>query len=87
MIGAAYASIITALIIMVSKYIHARKAYYIGLPIKSMFAYLVLGLIIIFFDMKFSYNLYYSLVIKCVILGLVIIVFYIKNKRLRKLMT
>jgi O-antigen/teichoic acid export membrane protein len=87
MIGAAYASIITALIIMVIKYVYARKAYYIGLPIKSMFVYFVFGLIIIFFDMKFSYNLYYSLVIKCVILGLVIIVFYIKNKSLRKLIT
>ena len=87
MIGAAYASIITALIIMVSKYVYARKAYYIGLPIKSMFFYFVLGLIVIFFDMKFNYNLYYSLVTKCVILGLLIIVFYIKNKSLRKLIT
>lgn len=87
MIGAANASIITALFIMLTKYVYARKAYYIDLPFKSMFVYFVLGVIIIFFDMKFDFNLYYSLAIKCIVLGLMIVVFYIKNKDLKQLIT
>lgn len=85
MLGAAFASIITALIILVGKYVYARKAYYISLPIRSMFVYFVLGLIIVFFDMKINYNLYYSLFFKCIILSLMIILFYVKNKNLSKL--
>lgn len=87
MIGAACASIVTAFIILVCKYIYARKAYYISLPIKNLIVYFLLGLIVIFFDLKFVYNLYLSLFIKCIILSLMILYFYIKNKNLRKLIT
>jgi len=82
MIGAALASVLAALAMLVLKFIYAKKTYYVDLPIPNLLFWFLLSGIIIAIDLNLMINIYISLIFKVLIMLISIFIIYKKNKKL-----
>jgi O-antigen/teichoic acid export membrane protein len=82
MIGAAWASVLTAAFILYFKYIYAKKNYYFHLPIITLLFISGISSILTIIDLNSSFKAIYSLTIKCLIFLVIAVIFIIKNRNI-----
>lgn len=86
LIGAAVASILTSLLILIVKYFFAKKSYYLQLPIGKISFWIFVATIIVAIDSNLNYNIYLLVVIKLILVGAFSTIVYLRNKEKLKLL-